>query len=77
MKETQKEILLHEEAGKADVGHHEVAIDPSRWRPHVPPEPERFYTPDRPAPAPAPEPEPLRVPAGQPVAYAKPPRNPS
>ena len=67
MKEKQKEILLHEEAGQANVGRHEVAIDQSRWRPHVPPEPERFYTPERPPPAPAPEP--LRVPVGQPVTF--------
>ena len=67
LKEKQKDLLLKEEAGNANVGHHELVIDQSRWRPHVPPEPERFYTPERPAPAP--EPEPLRVPVGQPTAY--------
>ena len=67
LKEKHKDLLLKEEAGNAIVGHHELVIDQSRWRPHVPPEPERFYTPERPAPAP--EPEPLRVPVGQPTAY--------
>ena len=54
MKEKQKEILLHEEAGKANVGRHEIAIHADRWRHHVPPEPaEVFHTPERAA---APEP---------------------
>ena len=52
MKERQKEVILHDEAGKADVGRHELAIDQGRWRPHVAPEPEVFHTPDRPPPAP-------------------------
>ena len=72
MKEKQKEMLLHEQAGQANVGRHEISINEARWRPHVAPEPEElFHTPDRPAPAPAPAPEvePLRVPVGQPVAY--------
>lgn len=67
MKEKMKEMLLHEEAGKADVGRHELSIQESRWRPHVPPEPEGgFYTPERPAPAP----DPLRAPVGQPTTFA-------
>ena len=76
MKKKMKDIVLKEEARDATVGHHEIAIHADRWRPHVPPEPERFYTPERPAPAPesaAPRrfeaAEPLRVPAGQPVSY--------
>jgi hypothetical protein len=77
LKEKQKDLLLKEEAGNANVGHHELLIDQSRWRPHVPPEPfDRFYTPERPAPAPesaAPRrfeaAEPLRVPVGQPMTY--------
>ena len=49
----KKDLLLKEESGNANVGHHELLIDQSRWRPHVPPEPvDRFYTPERPAPAP-------------------------
>ena len=76
LREKQKDLLLKEEAANANVGHHELLIDHSRWRPHVPPEPvDRFYTPERPAPAP--EPEPLRVPVGQPMTYAKPSRNTS
>jgi len=56
MKERQKEVLLHEEAGKASIGRHEIAIHSDRWRHHVPPEPaEVFHTPDRPPPAPPPE----------------------
>ena len=68
MKERQKEVILHDEAGKANVWRHELVIDEGRWRPHVAPEPDEvFHTPERPAPAP--EVEPLRVPAGQPVSY--------
>ena len=56
MKERQKEVILHDEAGKANVGRHELVIDEGRWRPHVAPEPaERFYTPERLPPAPPPE----------------------
>ena len=62
MKERQKELLLHEQAGKASIGRHEIAIHADRWRHHVPPEPaEVFHTPERAA---APDPEPV----GQPVA---------
>ena len=60
MKEKQKEMLLHEQAGQANVGRHELSIDEGRWRPHVTPEPEEiFHTPDRPAP-PQPPPESAR-----------------
>ena len=53
MKERQKEVILHDEAGKANVGRHELVIDEGRWRPHVAPEPDEvFHTPERPAPAP-------------------------
>ena len=70
LREKQKDLLLKEEAGNAKASHHELVIDQSRWRPHVPPEPaEEFHTPERPAPAPSPEPEPLRIPVGQPMAY--------
>ena len=69
LREKQKDLLLKEEAGNAKASHHELVIDQSRWRPHVPPEPvEEFHTPERPAPE-RPAPEPLRVPVGQPMAY--------
>ena len=44
MKEKMKEMLLHEEAGKSDVGRDEIAMEQQRWRPHVPPEPEGDFT---------------------------------
>ena len=76
LKEKEKEVLLHKEVGKANIGRHELAIHQDRWRHHVPPEPaEIFHTPER-APAPESAPprrfeaaEPFRVPVGQPVAY--------
>ncbi len=33
MKEKQKEMLLHEQAGQANRWRHELAIDEGRWRP--------------------------------------------
>ena len=63
MKERQKEVLLHEEAGKASIGRHEIAIHSDRWRHHVPPEPaEVFHTPRG-----APEPQGAPVLVGQPI----------
>ena len=63
MKERQKEVLLHEEAGKSSIGRHEIAIHADRWRHHVPPEPaEVFHTPRG-----APEPQGAPVLVGQPI----------
>ena len=57
MKEKMKEMLLHEQAGQADVGRHEIAIQQNRWRPYVPPEgEEQFQTPERQPPTPSPGP---------------------
>ena len=69
MKEKMKEMLLHDEASKANVGRHEIALSQNRWRPHIPPADEDKETYVMTGNEATPEREPLRVPVGQPRSF--------